>query len=430
MRILLTGATGFLGSALVDALGRAGHDVVVGVRDVAAASRRWPGIDAVGIDYLTDHSASDWLPRLEGVDAVINAVGILSSHGSQTFEAIHVRAPCALFEACAQMRVRRVVQISALGADEDAETDYHRSKREADRCLASLDVSSSILQPSLVFSAHGPSARWFTMLATMPALALPRGGPQCLQPVHLDDVCAAVVAAVAAVAPPARVAVVGPRPLTLRSYIDALAASMGLRRRIVVPVPGWLSRAGVWLMGKVPGSIGNPDTLKMLERGNCAPADALVDLIGRPPRDPADFFEPASTAEVRRSAQLRWLLPVLRVALALMWIVTAVVSLWVYPVPDSLGLLARTGLTGTAGWISLYGAALLDLVLGVAMLWPGLRRQLVYRLQAALILGYTFAITLWLPEFWAHPYGPVLKNIPLLAAIWLLHELDRPEQRA
>src|SRR5690554_4796273 len=309
MRILLTGATGFLGSALVDALVRAGHEVVVGVRDVAAADRRWPGIDAVAIDFLTDHSASDWRPRLKGVDAVINAVGILSSHGSQTFEAIHVRAPCALFEACAQMRVRRVVQISALGADEDAETGYHRSKREADRCLASLDVSSIILQPSLVFSSHGPSARWFTMLATTPVLALPRGGPQCLQPVHLDDVCAAVVAAVVAEAPPARVAVVGPRPLTLRGYLDALAESMGLRRRIVVPVPGWLSRAGVWLMGKVPGSIGNPDTLKMLERGNCAPAEALVRLIGQPPRDPVEFVDPEREGDVRRGAQLRWLLP-------------------------------------------------------------------------------------------------------------------------
>jgi hypothetical protein len=74
----------------------------------------------------------------------------------------------------------------------------------------------------------------------------------------------------------------------------------------------------------------------------------------------------------------------------------------------------------------LYVAAALDLALGIATLVMQ-RRQWLYVLQAIVILGYTAIITLWLPEYWLHPYGPVLKNLPLLAALWLLYALDRKE---
>jgi len=99
-------------------------------------------------------------------------------------------------------------------------------------------------------------------------------------------------------------------------------------------------------------------------------------------------------------------------------------------VSDSLDLLARVGLHGPRALAALYIAAVLDLALGVATLVLR-RRQWVYLVQAAVILGYTAIITLWLPEYWLHPYGPVLKNLPLLAALWLLYALDdgREERR-
>ena len=52
------------------------------------------------------------------------------------------------------------------------------------------------------------------------------------------------------------------------------------------------------------------------------------------------------------------------------------------------------------------------------------RRRLLWLAQAAVIVAYTLLITIWLPEFWLHPYGPVVKNIPLLAAIFLLYEME------
>jgi hypothetical protein len=144
------------------------------------------------------------------------------------------------------------------------------------------------------------------------------------------------------------------------------------------------------------------------------------------PRAATEFIEPREAASLRASLQLRWLLPLLRLSVALVWIVTGIVSLGVYPVSGSLDLLARVGLHGALALTSLYAAAVLDLALGIATLVMR-RRQWLYAVQALVILGYTAIITLWLTEYWLHPYGPVLKNLPLLATLWLLFALDREE---
>ena len=84
-------------------------------------------------------------------------------------------------------------------------------------------------------------------------------------------------------------------------------------------------------------------------------------------------------------------------------------------------MLQRVGLTGTAALTALYGAAALDIVLGIATLRTN--RKGLWRAQIALIVAYTAIISAFLPELWLHPFGPVLKNLPMLAALIALHEL-------
>jgi hypothetical protein len=164
----------------------------------------------------------------------------------------------------------------------------------------------------------------------------------------------------------------------------------------------------------------------MLERGNVAPVAATRELLGRMPRAADEFIPREYTPIVRRAAILDAMLPVLRLALALVWIVTGIVSAGIYPVEESYALLARTGVTGPLAPVALYGAALLDLAFGVATLVLR-RRRWLWLAQMALILGYTAIISVRLPEFWLHPYGPVLKNLPMLAVLWLLYLVDREE---
>jgi uncharacterized protein YbjT (DUF2867 family) len=420
--VLLTGASGFIGSRLADALAAAGHQVVIASRKPTYVPD--PRFRQVQADFTRDFEVGDWLPKLAGVEVVINAVGIIREHGAQTFDAIHKRAPCALFAACAAAGVKLVIQISALGADASATSRYHLSKKAAHDFLADQPLHSVIVQPSLVYGATGTSARLFTTLASMPLVGLPGGGRQGVQPVHIDDVVAAVMAILAK--PPergTRLPVVGPQPMTLRAFLAALRDAMGLGKLHVIPVPMAAARMAATIGQAIPGSLLDPETLQMLERGNTASATPVSELLHRAPRAVPEFIPAQERQAVRLQAQLNWLLPILRISIALVWIVTGIVSLGLYPVADSYALLARVGIVGWLAPVMLYGAALLDLTFGMAIFLMR-RRRWLWLAQLAVIVFYTAIITWRLPEFWLHPYGPLLKNLPMLAAIWLLMEME------
>lgn len=425
MKVLLAGATGMIGQALLHKLVAVGHEVTLGVRDVESARRKWPGARLVHVDYSDPDKSRLWTGALAGTDAVINTVGIFREQGSQTFDALHVKGPVALFKAAIEAGVARIVQVSALGAEPGSATGYLSSKGRADAALLGLEVTATVVQPSLVFAPQGSSSRWFALLAALPVTPLPGGGRQCIQPVHLDDLGDAIVRLLDSRAPPRRVHAVGAHPLTLREYLGCFKRALGFSRWYL-PVPLKWTQAIARLIALRPGSLVTPESLRMLEAGNTGDCEGFATVLGRRPRQPSEFFDEVGRDAMRRTAELSWLVPLLRYAVALMWVVTGIVSAFVFPVGSSLDLLARTGLVGTPALVALYGAAALDVVLGLAPLLVT-PRQWIYRMQLVLIVIYTVVITACLPEYWAHPYGPVLKNLPLLAAIAVLHELDRKE---
>ncbi len=427
MRILLTGASGFIGARLLARLTGAGHEVVCAG---PAGGPPPPGCtDRVAADFAAPMRPADWLPSLAGVQVVINTVGIFRESRRASFEAVHTRSAAALFDACAAAGVQRVIQLSALGADDAADTPYHLSKRAADQHLLSLGLDAVVVQPSLIFGTDGASARRFLTLAALPVLLLPAGGQQPVQPVHVDDVVAALhrLAEGRGDRPGRVIALVGPRPLTLADYLAALRVAMQLppAPRLAVPAP--LVALAARLGARLPGALLDPASWRMLQRGNTAPADDTARLLGHAPRDASRFVPGGAVPALRLQAQMGWLAPLLRLSIALVWIVTGIVSLGLYPVTDSYALLSRAGVPVALQPLALYGAALLDLALGVLTLWPALsprRRRLLWLAQAALMLGYTLIITLRLPEFWLHPYGPILKNLPMLAVLALLLVLE------
>ena len=423
MRILLTGATGFIGARLLPALLARGHEVVCVTR--RAGPPRRDGATSVTVDFNAALDASSWKAALDGIEVVINTVGIFRESRQQTFDVLHRRAPCALFEASVAAGVQRIVQLSALGADQGAATGYHLSKKAADDYLLSLPVSAAVVQPSLVYGPEGASAKFFEMLASMPIIPLPGNGGQRIQPVHVDDLVMAICALVDAHdLQSRRWPLVGPEAMGLRDYIGRLRAAMGLRRPpfyLPIPLPLMMlaARAGRHLR---TGFL-DTEALSMLERGNTAESNSISKLLGRKPKTVDCYVEPEYARATAAQARLRWLLPVLRLSIAMVWIVTGIVSAFYYPVQSSYELLARTG---TPEWLMpvfLYGAAALDMLLGLMALVPRRSRRL-WAMQAALVLAYTAVITLKLPEFWLHPYGPVLKNLPFLAGLWILYEFE------
>jgi uncharacterized protein YbjT (DUF2867 family) len=422
MNILVCGAGGFIGRHIDAALEAAGHRVVRGVRTVEATAD-------VRIEYEADVKMEDWLPRLEGVDVVVNAVGILCERGGATFDAIHRDAPRALFDACERAGVKRVIQISALGGGEGGSpaswTPYMRTKREADAHLMRSSLDWVVFRPSLVVGVDGDSSRLFRTLASLPVIGLPGRGEQMLQPVHIDDLCEAVVRAVASDAVTRTVMeIVGPVPMTYREMLAAYRFAMALPPPFWMPVPMSVMRVSAALAARLPQRVFAPDTLRMLEDGNTGDPAPLTCLLGHAPKGPQAWFAGIGADMLRAEAVATWTLPLMRVALAIVWLVTGILSFGIYPRDASLAMLARTGLHGFPAAMALDGAALLDCAFGIAtLLAPG---RLLWRAQMLLIAGYTVIISFFLPEYWLHPFGPILKNIPILAMLLML---DASEKR-
>jgi len=421
--VLITGATGFIGGRLAQRLAASGHAIVAAVRDrgrlhLPAAQFRY-----VRADFVRDVTPDAWSDRVRGVDAVVNAVGLFHEHGAQTFDAIHRRAPIALFAAAAQEGIRRIVQLSALGADAAAATEFLRSKRDADEALLAMSPDARVAQPSLVYGTGGASAALLTMLASLPVVPLPGDGAQRVQPIHIDDLIAALQALVERDdVPGGRFALVGPAPLSLRDLLATLRERMALPPARFMPIARPLVRAAASI---VPGGLVDRDALEMLDRGNTADPSQTLRLLGTPARPVSAFIGTSDAAAVRTQARLRWLLPLLRASVAAVFIVTGIVSFGLYPLASSIELVVRTGAPAPIAPALVYIGAALDLALGVLVfVLHGARRIWLWRAQAALIVVYSAIIAWRLPEFWLHPYGPMLKNLPLLAAIALLHELE------
>lgn len=112
-------------------------------------------------------------------------------------------------------------------------------------------------------------------------------------------------------------------------------------------------------------------------------------------------------------------LKIIRLALATIWLVTGLLSLGIYPEQQSFELLALLGLHDTPARVMLYLAAALNIMLGLLTIF--LPQKILWLFQVFLVLMYTLLITVWLPEFWLHPFGPILKNIAVLTLLWLLY---------
>ena len=425
MRILLTGATGFIGSRILAALQLRGHEVWCAGRHPPPHSIGW-----MAIDYRRALQPAQWRPLLEGVDVVINAVGIFRESGDQRFGTLHDEAPRALFGACVEAGVQRVVQLSALGVEQRI-TAYQRSKHAADAFLRTLPIDGVVVQPSLVFGAEGESATRLLALAAMPLLLLPDGGRQRVQPVHVDDVveaiCRLVEAPLATAAGGRSVPLVGPEAITLHDYLQQLRFAVGLPPAAALPLPAPLVDLAARL-GARRGGLLDPEALTLLRHGSTAASTAITLLLGHAPREAADFLLGEPLAALRSQARLGWLLPLLRITLGLVWIISGLLSLGLFPREASYELLGRFGVAPTFRPLLLDAVTVGQLLLGALTLWPPLRARWRCRLWAAQagLLGLSMVLVAsQLPEFWLHPFGPLLKNLPMLALLLLLYLQDR-----
>jgi uncharacterized protein YbjT (DUF2867 family) len=276
-RILILGATGFVGRHICTRLSQAGWSAIVPSRSPAAA-RHLAGLPRVDVVPGDVHDEATLIRLLAGADAVVNLVAIL--HGSEAaFEQVHVELPKKLARACAAAGVRRLVQISALGAALDGPSMYQRSKARGEAVLhteAAADfLDLTVLRPSVIFGAQDKFLNVFAQLQRMFPLIPLAGADTRFQPVWVEDVAAAVMRCLQDDATIGQTfEACGPEVFTLRDLVRLAGQYAGVnqgRGRAVFALPMPLARVQAWVMERLPGEpLMSGDNLDSMALDNIA----------------------------------------------------------------------------------------------------------------------------------------------------------------
>jgi NADH dehydrogenase len=277
--ILVTGATGFVGSEILRRASRRGWRVRGLARhpERAEALSRLPHVELFRGDVRRPDELDEALAE---VDAVIHLVGVIVETGRQTFEEAHVEGTRHVLEAMRRTGVRRYLHMSALGVEEGRDlSEYYRTKWGAEELVRESGLVTTIFRPSLVF---GRDDDFFNRLAALirwsPVVPLPGGGKSRFQPVWVGDVAECFLQATRMERGAAAVyEVAGPQVMTLREIVTALMGVMG-RRRPTIAIPIAMLRLGAAVMAVLPSPPVTRDQLNMLALDNVASRDGIQAL--------------------------------------------------------------------------------------------------------------------------------------------------------
>ena len=291
MKVLVTGATGFVGREIVRQLRAAGHTIHIVARSplsrrVQEAAARWQAEVHPG-DVL---EAATLEGALKGMDAVIHLVGIISEVGDSTFENVHVRGTQNLVAAAQEACVRRFIHMSALGTRPGAASRYHQSKWAAEESVRHSGLEFTIFRPSLIYGREDHFINLFARMIRLSPVVPLLGNPGArFQLVPVETVAAAFARSLGE---PRSVSqtydLCGPDALTLSEIVDRVLAVLG-KRRVKVQVPLSFARCQaacmecvfLRLLGKAPPLT--RDQLLMLVEDNVGNAQPANELFGLKP---------------------------------------------------------------------------------------------------------------------------------------------------
>ncbi|MEX0900699.1 MAG: complex I NDUFA9 subunit family protein [Gammaproteobacteria bacterium] len=280
--ICVLGGTGFVGGQLVTRLARDGHRVTVPSRH-PHRHRGLSVLPTVRVVRADVHDESALAELFRGCDAVVNLVGILNEGRGETFRRAHVELPRKLAQAARTTGVRRLLHMSALGADAaNAPSLYLRTKGEGEAALrvhAGDRIAYTVFQPSVIF---GPGDSFTNRFASLLRVApfFPLACPDArFQPVYVGDVAQAFVNALADHdAHGQRYTLCGPDVYTLRALVRFVARESRLERRII-GLPRWLGKLQAALLEFVPGKPFTRDNWRSLQADSvCRGGPGLAEL--------------------------------------------------------------------------------------------------------------------------------------------------------
>ena len=291
MRVLVTGATGFVGREIVRQLHEAGHSIrILAHRPNSAGAQE--AITRYGAEVHPGDvlEAASLDGAVNGVEAVIHLVGIISEVGESTFENVHVRGTGNIVTATRQAGATRFVHMSALGTRPNAVSRYHQTKWVAEDIVRQSGLDFTIFRPSLIYGPQDQFINLFARMIRFSPVVLLMGSPRArFQPVPVEVVATAFVRSLGQ---PKSIGqtydLCGPDALTLSEIVDQLMDVLQ-RRRLKIRVPLGLARCQAAFLEFVfrrllrKASPLSRDQLNMLQEDNVGDPQPANKLFGLKP---------------------------------------------------------------------------------------------------------------------------------------------------
>ena len=291
--VTVFGGSGFVGAQVVRTLAKQGFRVRAAMRRPERGYRlRMLGdVGQIELAQANVRMPASVARALDGAQACVNLVGLLSERGRQRFQSVHAMGARTVAEAAAAQGVNRFVQVSALGASPDALSKYARTKAEGEAAVREQVPSATVLRPSIVF---GPGDGFFNRFARMataspvgPVLPLIGGGKTLFQPVFVGDVAAAVARCVADPALAGQTFELGgPGVFTFEALMRLMLKAID-RQGLLVPVPFPIAAflgVGGDLQAMLMEPILTTDQVATLRTGNVvSPGAAGLEALGVTP---------------------------------------------------------------------------------------------------------------------------------------------------
>lgn len=265
---VLLGGAGFIGSELINALSKDNWRLTV-VTKRPHRHRNLLVVPALKMLEAGDLSSEALTNMISESDTVVNLIGILNQSRGASFAEVHGALPERIANACLKGNARRLIHVSALGADASGPSEYLKSRAQGERAvLSAMDegLDSIIIRPSIVFGPGDSSSRLFQQMLSMAPLLFPLVVPNAsVQPVYVGDVVRCIKHAIVAEVPElGSFDIAGPKTYTLREFVSLIDQFSGMHHRIIGLGP-FVSKVMASFAQFAPGKPLTPDNLLSLQ---------------------------------------------------------------------------------------------------------------------------------------------------------------------
>lgn len=269
--VTVFGGSGFVGRHVVRALAKRGWRVRVAVRRPDLTNFLLPqGVVGQIHSIQANLRYQESIVRaVEGVDSVVNLVGILSERGAQRFSEVQHIGSERIAKACLNAGISNLVQVSAIGANSNSESIYARTKSLGEQSVLKSVPDAIVIRPSIIFGSDDSFFNKFgEMMRLSPCLPLIGGGVTKFQPVFVGDVAEAICRSLERQVDPGTVLELGgPEIRTFKECLEVLLQVTN-RRRVLIPIPFGVAKIMGHVLRFAPGSPLTADQVKLLENDN------------------------------------------------------------------------------------------------------------------------------------------------------------------